>query len=86
MMPVSEIVINRRNYITEWLESELKPLPVTVSSEDDSIFVKFHDTLISGIQVGEEAYKLFRNVGCAEGKCDNISLRQSCRRNMVLLC
>ena len=58
-MTLSESIISRRDYIMEWIERELKAIPVTINSEDDNVFVKYKDVLISEIQVGEDTYRIF---------------------------
>ena len=58
-MAVSEDIANRRDYLVEWLKPELKILPVTIDSENDSVFVRLQDLLICGIQVSDETYRIF---------------------------
>ena len=58
-MGISENIIDRRKYLVEWLKPELKGIPVTVTEEDDSIYIRFQDLLICGVQVEEEFYKIY---------------------------
>ena len=58
-MAVSESVINRRNYLVEWLKPELKSIPVSIYGEEDVVNVKFQELLVCGVQVEEETYRIF---------------------------
>lgn len=58
-MAVSENIVNRRDYLQQWLKPEFKNIPVSFGVEDEKILIKFQEMLICGVQVGEEYYRIF---------------------------
>ena len=58
-MAVSENIVNRRDYLVEWLKAGLKSAPVTIYGEDDRVIVQVQDLMICGIQVNDDYYRIF---------------------------
>ncbi|WP_026523312.1 hypothetical protein [Butyrivibrio sp. MB2005] len=53
------IIETKRDNLLEWLRTELKSIPVTVSAEDECINIRFQELLVCGIEVLDESYKIF---------------------------
>ncbi|WP_026507829.1 hypothetical protein [Butyrivibrio sp. MC2013] len=58
-MTISENIKNRRDYLLEWLKPELEILPVAVYSDDNIVMVSYQESLICGVEILDESYRVF---------------------------
>ena len=59
MADFSDTTLNKRNDLHEGIKNILKAIPVDVMADKDTVIVNFQGNLICGVQVLEEAYKIY---------------------------
>lgn len=56
---LSGSILMKREDLASGIREELKAIPVSVVEVDDKVTIVFQGMLISGVEIGEEAYKIF---------------------------
>ena len=58
-MDLSKSIIDRRDYLVEWIRPKLKDTSVDVYGEDDTVQIWCNESQICGIRVEEECYQFY---------------------------